>query len=371
MNVLFLYLGRRGPLGQFTLELSHAAEKCPGVTSIFALSKSNPIAAEDAWRAGSLVRIDTFDSAASLATLTRFFTTRRHLAQIIRDRKVDAVVTLMPHLWTPLLVRSVHACGAKYATVIHDFEPHPGDPTAMLTPWLRREARSADLVVTLSRAVGDRLVGAGYTSRERLLPLLLPDLHQDAGTLPPQWRAGTPLRLLFFGRILAYKGLPLLVEAIEILRKEGVDVRLGVAGGGNIGDLRKRLAALDAEVTNRWIDNHEIPALFARYDAVALPYVEASQSAVASIAFGRAMPVVATPAGGIKEQVLDEETGVLASGTNARALADAIRRLARDPALYERISSNLRARAESRSMRKFAQALFARLVDLDGQPIKC
>ena len=128
MNVLFLYLGRRGPLGQFTLELSHAAEKCPGVTSIFALSKSNPIAAEDAWRAGSLVRIDTFDSAASLATLTRFFTTRRHLAQIIRDRKVDAVVTLMPHLWTPLLVRSVHACGAKYATVIHDFEPHPGDP---------------------------------------------------------------------------------------------------------------------------------------------------------------------------------------------------------------------------------------------------
>ena len=44
---------------------------------------------------------------------------------------------------------------------------------------------------------------------------------------------------------------------------------LGVAGAGDIGELRGRLAALDAEVVNRWLDDDEIAPLLARYDLTA------------------------------------------------------------------------------------------------------
>ena len=49
-------------------------------------------------------------------------------------------------------------------------------------------------------------------------------------------RPHVPLRVLFLGRIMAYKGLPLLIEAVEKLRTEGMPVSLGVAGEGDIAD---------------------------------------------------------------------------------------------------------------------------------------
>jgi glycosyltransferase involved in cell wall biosynthesis len=159
------------------------------------------------------------------------------------------------------------------------------------------------------------------------------------------------------GRIYAYKGLPLLIEAIEMLRAEGVRIHLGVAGAGDIRSMRERLAAIDAEVTNRWLDDSEIAPLLEGYDAMALPYIEASQSGVAAVAFGSCMPVIAMPSGGLSEQVIEGKTGVIAGTVTARALADAIGRLAANPPLYAEISRNLHATAPERSMRAFIDGL--------------
>jgi glycosyltransferase involved in cell wall biosynthesis len=85
------------------------------------------------------------------------------------------------------------------------------------------------------------------------MPLFHPDLHYESSSSVRRRAVGDPLRLLFFGRILKYKGLPLLIDAVEKLRAEGVPVHLGVAGTGNIRHERSRLEALQAEVVNRWI----------------------------------------------------------------------------------------------------------------------
>ena len=53
--------------------------------------------------------------------------------------------------------------GIKYATVIHDGGAHPGDKTAITTRWLLRDARAADLVITLSQAVARSLRKAGLS----------------------------------------------------------------------------------------------------------------------------------------------------------------------------------------------------------------
>jgi glycosyltransferase involved in cell wall biosynthesis len=356
-RVLFLYLGRRGALGRFTLELAQAASVMPELEPIIAVSRMNENISEFAWLGKSLLPLDTFDSVLSVSNVRNFLATRRRLLRRIADDNVATVVTLMPHIWTPLLARAIRARGVRYVTIIHDSVSHPGDPTASVIPWLRSEARLADRVITLSRAVADHMTAGGFADPQRTRSLFLPDLRYGSEQAVKGWTADRPLRLLFMGRVFKYKGLPLLLEAIEALRAEGVQVQLGVAGAGDIGNLQGRLAALEAEVINRWLDDSEIAPLLARYDAIALPYIEASQSGVAAVAFGSCMPVVAMPTGGLAEQVIEGRTGVIAAEVTARSFADTIRRLATNPALYGQISRTLLQTAHDRSMRTFVASM--------------
>jgi glycosyltransferase involved in cell wall biosynthesis len=63
------------------------------------------------------------------------------------------------------------------------------------------------------------------------------------------------------------------------------------------------------------------------------------------------------PAGGLVEQIVSGQTGVLANQISARSLADAIRSLATDPAMYNRISAHLRRTVKDRSMQRFVDCL--------------
>src|SRR5262249_40030175 len=80
----------------------------------------------------------------------------------LTEERPDAIVNLMPHVWTPLLRSSIQKLGLPYITVIDDVIGHQGDATGYVTRWLTSEARKADVVVTVSRCVADRLRVAGY-----------------------------------------------------------------------------------------------------------------------------------------------------------------------------------------------------------------
>jgi glycosyltransferase involved in cell wall biosynthesis len=267
----------------------------------------------------------------------------------------------MPHIWTPLLAGAIKKMGVRYVTVVHDAVAHPGDTKGLVTSWLRSEARVADLVVTLSRNVADRLIYLGCAKPERVLPLFHPDLNFGGALAHRELSPERPLRLLFFGRVLPYKGLPLLIDAVELMRQEGFKVELGVWGEGDISKERARLDALGAVVQNRWFSETEVPAILAWYDVIALSHIEASQSGVAATAFGNLMPVVGMPIGGIPEQIIDGRTGILARRVSARSFADAIIRLSTDPSLYARISAHLTATAEDRGMGRFVSEIIDEL----------
>ena len=356
-RVVFLFLGRNGSFGQFALELAAAAANDGNIEPSLVIARSSKIGARLAPPAAQHLQLDTWDDRPLPQLITNFPAARRALLAHLASNRPAAVVTLMPHLWTPLLAPAIRRLGILYVSVVHDAIAHPGDPTAILTPWLLRDTRHADLIVTLSRAVAERLKEAGRTPPSRIAALFHPDLQYGRAPGARRRRVGEPLRLLFFGRMLKYKGLPLLIEAVEKLRAEGVEVRLGVAGTGNIDNERGKLSALQAEVINRWIEDDEVGPLFARYDAVAVSHIEASQSGVAATAFGSRMPVVATPVGGLIEQVVAGRTGLLAQRADAASLADCIRRLARDPALYDTISQTLADTGPDRSMGRFVAEL--------------
>lgn len=353
---MFLYWGRRGALNQFTLNLGREALRNASIVPTVSISRQSLNFAAYGEMSEALFPVNTFKTNVGACTkawqvpLLR----RKLLERIARDR-TQVVITLMPHVWTSLMAPEIRRSGVRYATIIHDADPHPGDPTSVLHRWLLRDALVADHVFTLSGAVARRLVEQARVPSSRITPLFHPDLVYGprAEFRPPE--PGEPLRLLFFGRILPYKGLSLLLDAVEVLTKQGIAVELGVFGEGPLGSDAERLARLGAEVVNRWLPDDEISAIIQRYHAIILSHTEASQSAVAATAFGMGCPVIATPVGGLTEQIRNDETGVLAVDVDAESLADATKRLLLDSVLYQKICHRIWAERETRSMTRFVQ----------------
>ena len=304
----------------------------------------------------TLPSIDTFraDRGAALEAW-RIPGLRRCLAERLRQDGIEVVVDLLPHVWSPLVASAIGAVGVRYVPLIHDADLHPGDPTAWRMAFANRCVRYADVVLTLSHAVADRLVARRMVPREKIATLFLPDLHYGPSAVREPLRRGEPLRLAFFGRIMPYKGLPLFVETMERLRASGIDVRVGVFGEGVLGACAGRLQRLDAEVVNRWLGEEEIGRVLAGYHALVLSHTEASQSAVVATAYGLGLPVVAMPVGGLREQIADGDTGTLAERVDAPALAEAVIRLL-DPQVYSRICRTIAANKDQRSMLRFVEA---------------
>ena len=148
---------------------------------------------------------------------------RRQILAAIDTYHIDRVVVLMSHVWTPLLANSIRRAGVRYVVIVHDAADHPGDATAMVNSWLLRDALKADEVVTLSAYVRSRLVARFPQLADRTSVLFLPILRSITATR--QANPADQVGFLFFGRVLAYKGLSLFVEACELLRARNQSFR--------------------------------------------------------------------------------------------------------------------------------------------------
>jgi len=137
------------------------------------------------------------------------------------------------------------------------------------------------------------------------------------------------IELLFFGFVRPYKGLKVMLKAMESLPDV---VKLNVVG--DFGGKREEYDRLIGEygiksrvfVRDGYVPDKEVEDYFENCDAVVLPYIDATQSGIAQIAFGFEKPVIATKAGGLPEVVTDGKTGVLCEVNDPDSLAEAVRR---------------------------------------------
>jgi glycosyltransferase involved in cell wall biosynthesis len=349
VRILLWYWGRRGAGGQMTLALAEALARRPGVAVALSLSAQADLLAETRALGLPTEAVDTYRGAAGLALgLPRVPGLARRLTAQARAFGADAVVSVMTHLWTPLVAPALRRAGLAFVPVVHDARPHPGDPGRLL--WdlrLDRELDAAAGAVALSGAVEEAL-----RARRPGLPLIRLPLgaHLPAALLAAAGAArrakacpAGEVQFLTFGRLRAYKGLDLLRDAFRLLRARRPEARLRVVGEGDAEALAPGLAALPgATVEARWVAEAEIPRLLAAADALVLPYREASQSGVVSLAFALGVPAVATPVGGLGEQVEDGVTGAVAAAAEPEALAAAMARLC-DPAERARLAEGARA----------------------------
>ena len=132
--------------------------------------------------------------------------------------------------------------------------------------------------------------------------------------------------LLFFGFVRRYKGIAVLLDAMPAVVARVPGVRLVVAGEfyGDEAALRARAAPLGDAVRfdADYIPDARVADYVCAADAVVQPYLTATQSGVAGIAFHFGRPVVTTDVGGLAADVGD--AGLVVPPNDASALADAL-----------------------------------------------
>jgi glycosyltransferase involved in cell wall biosynthesis len=328
MKVLVWQWSRLGGPPRFGALLARALGAQPDVT--VALSLSTAAQLPPALAICDLP-VDTYTSLPGY--IARVLRSPLDLARLIRRLRTlapDVAVCAQPGPLDLLMATALRRLGIPFVVLVHDATLHPGDGMPMqmtLQHWL---CRSASAVGALTAHVGATLRAQGLagTPRRPLVAVSHPPFAFDIEPAAP--RASGPRRLLCFGRLLAYKGLDLLADALTALGpREDLEVR--VVGTGPEGPELAALRALPSvTVENRWVPEDEVGALLAWSDALVLPYREASQSGVAAAALAAGRPVIATRVGGLVEQ-LGNRPGVTLCDPTGPAVAEAISELLAGP----------------------------------------
>lgn len=172
----------------------------------------------------------------------------------------------------------------------------------------------------LARTVTDRPVVV-----QHMAPLLVAAAEESA---PQQQLDEVYHRLLFFGLVRPYKGLDVLLRAMAAGPPETALLVAGEFWGGP-GTTEQLIAELGlrdrVELRPGYVASEDVPDLFARVDALVLPYRSATASFNAYLAFEHGVPVIATRVGTIEGDVRDGVDGVLCEPDDVDSLAAALR----------------------------------------------
>jgi len=255
--------------------------------------------------------------------------------------KPDAVIITMnsPFAWP--FIRALQKRDLKVIYIAHDAEPHPGDYAAT---WQRVTQdlliRRADRVVTLSNSVTRRLAERIPPSSPKTTMIPLEAVYpRKRAQLPARKAAGEPVRLLFYGRLLPYKGLDLMAEALKPL-KDDPRWRLTLAGSGPLEqEVRSVFTGwpqVDLELG--WISDQRATQLLSSHHLLLCPYREASQSGVIAEALSWAMPSLVMPTGALPEQIGHGVAGIIAETGDAEGLGRALRSILDQPSLLASLS---------------------------------
>lgn len=220
------------------------------------------------------------------------------------------------------LLRRLRRWGLRCVVECHNVFPHERTPLDRV-------------LVKFALSPADNLITHSISDREELLALF-PGKPVTVSPLPYLDEFSTPgagtregRTILFFGKVRKYKGLDSLLAAMpNVLSK--IDCELLVVGEfyDSIDKYQQLVRKLGIEnnvrIDNRYVPNEEVPAIFARADVLVLPYISATQSAVARIALANGLPIIASATGGLSEAVIEGVNGMLFPPGDSSALTGKI-----------------------------------------------
>jgi len=212
-----------------------------------------------------------------------------------------------------------------------------------LYEWLdRRMLRHKDAVVAVNRLMlGDvRLMSAKVPSHRLYV------VNNGINPEPP-WvdETGSPSRSLItnfardgfvigaIGRLSEEKGFNYLLEAIALLHRAGINIRLVLVGDGPLKDKLQQLAVslgIDRIVlfigylanASQYLDCFDVLVISSLSEGLPITLLESMRAGI---------PVISTRVGGIPDVIVNDKSGILVSPGNPNELRDAIILVMKNP----------------------------------------
>jgi len=185
----------------------------------------------------------------------------------------------------------------------------------------------------------------GHESKVEIIPF---GIDQRRWELVPPPPPGASPRAIFIGRLVAYKGIDILLRALERVP----ELRLDIVGSGPQGPRLRTLAqALAITDRVRWYGEYpdeDLPRRMADADFLVLPSVTVEEMfglvVLEAMAAGRPVITTALPSA-VREVNVPGVTGLEVPLRDVAALAKALETLCRDPHLRQRMGAAGRQRA--------------------------
>ncbi len=250
---------------------------------------------------------------------------------------------------------------------------HADNPHPIQRPLARLVLRRARAIVVPSRA---HIAMCCELDRSESKVSVIPfGIDTRRWEVVPAPVPGNPPRAIFIGPIVRWKGVDILLRALE--RTPGLHLDV-VGSGPDLNRVRTLSQALAVQDRVRWFGEYpdeDLPRRMADADFLVLPSTTVDEKfglvVLEAMAAGRPVITTAVPSG-VREVNVPDQTGFEVAVRDVEGLATAMQRLAGDPSLRERLGRGGRTRVrEQFSREQMARrhiALYSEVVESPKPP---
>ncbi len=252
----------------------------------------------------------------------------RGLARAVSEEcAAGAVHIVHAHGWTPAGIAAAFARrhSRPLAVTLHGADVRLARRLPFGWLFMRAVVRRASVVSVVTSNLLDAAARASGKARPAIPVTPMPTLGGEPAALP----VGIPHSVVYVGRLITRKGVRYLLDALALLKKQGLPLDLTVVGDGpERAALKAQALAFGIPVVfTGFVPPDQVPDYLAGKRVFVLPSIEEGRGLVLVEALRQGVPVVATLSGGVPDLLTEEDAGVLVPPGDAAALAGAIRRV--------------------------------------------
>lgn len=302
-------------------------------------------------------------AAASLNLLTLYATPHKHpgaigkllsvlwtYIRIIRYAATSAAPIFhvlwnykFPYFDRTLLLIYFKLLGKRIVFTAHNVNAGERDGSdSLFNRWsLRMQYRLVDHIFVHTEKMRSQVIDVFGARKEKIsiIPFGTYDMVPQTLLTCSEAKRGLGVRetdhtILFFGRIVPYKGIDLLVDAFLRIANQNPKYRLVIAGEpmkgaeqyweGVRGKIEKSAAREQVSLHSRFIADQEIELYFKAADVLVLPYTQIFQSGVLFMSYSFGLPVIATDVGSFNDDIIAGVTGYVCRQNDSTDLARVI-----------------------------------------------
>lgn len=263
---------------------------------------------------------------------------RYKIARKFKEIHFDYAFKTFYHHWADFVVDAIKP--KQVLTICHN-PISRDDVGAYFKKLYKRQMLHSNQILILTDTYRD-LIKYQYGFKEKdilYVPLGRHDIYTKYASreINPPYEEKN-INFLFFGLIKTYKGLHILLDAYESLKKYRDNTTLRIVGNGDMTDYNEQISKIkDVYIDNRYIDDDEVSSYFAGPNVVlVLPYIDAGQSGVIAIAYEYGNTIIASNTDPLIRQLDGGKIGILFEKGNSRELEKAMLSVVDNPQVMEK-----------------------------------